>query len=38
MRDPELVARAQRGATRLESAWDNGARCMDSRTRLGSRS
>jgi hypothetical protein len=22
MRDPELVARAQRAATRLESAWD----------------
>jgi hypothetical protein len=25
MRDPEPVARAQRAATRLEPAWDNGA-------------
>jgi len=23
MRDPELVARAQRAATRLESAWEH---------------
>ena len=38
MRDPELVARAQRAATRLESAWDNGVRCMDSRSRPDSRS
>ena len=33
MRDPELVARAQRAATRLESAWEQW-RGMDSRTRL----
>jgi len=38
MRDPELVARAQRVATRLESAWVNGARCMDSRSRPDNRS
>ena len=33
MRDPELVARAQRAATRLESAGNDGVRCMDSRSR-----
>lgn len=38
MRDPELAAGAQRTATRLDLHGNNGARCMDSRSRPDSRS